>query len=71
MKRLIGINKDVPDYKYILENFPFKLVEEKGNYCLYHVEENVNIYPLVEITSFIIKRLVVILKNIFRKESKK
>ena len=33
VKRLIGINKDAPDCKYILKNFPFKLVEGKGNYC--------------------------------------
>ena len=41
VKRLIGINKDVPDYKYILENIPFKLVEGKGNNRPYNIEVNV------------------------------
>ena len=75
MKRLIGINKDAPDYKYILENFPFKLVKGKENYCPYNIEVNVkgkkNIYSPVEITSFIIKRWFVMLKIILTKESKK
>ena len=63
MKRLIGINKDAPDYKYILENFPFKLVEGKGNYCPYNnievnAKEKKYIYSPVEMASFIIKQLV-------------
>ena len=75
VKRLIGINKDVPDYKYILENIPFKLVEGKGNNCPYNIEVNVkgkkNIYSPVEITSFIIKRLVCNAENYLNKGIKK
>ena len=62
VKRLININNDDTDYKYICENFPFKLIERKGEYRFCDIEiyekGEKKLYSPVEITYFIIKRLI-------------
>ena len=54
VKKLIGINNDDTDYKYILENIPFKLVEK--NHIEVYAKGRKKEYSPVEITSFIIKQ---------------